>query len=82
MKDKIVFGMIGCGDVTERKSGPAFRKLPQTEMKWVMRRDEKKLEDYALRHGIPYYSPEVLDMLRDPEVDAVYIATPPHMHKH
>jgi len=82
MKDKIVFGMIGCGDVTERKSGPAFRKLPQTEMKWVMRRDEKKLEDYAKRHEIPYFSTEVLDMLRDPDVDAVYIATPPHMHKY
>lgn len=82
MKDKVVFGMIGCGDVTERKSGPAFRKLPQTEMKWVMRRDQEKLEDYARRHGVPNSSTDVMDILKDPEVDAVYIATPPHMHRY
>lgn len=82
MENKVVFGMIGCGDVTERKSGPAFRKLPQTELKWVMRRDRQKLEDYARRHGISHYTTEVMDILEDPEVQAVYIATPPHLHKY
>lgn len=77
---KVIFGIIGCGDVTEKKSGPAFRKLPHTELKWVMRRDEGKLRDYAARHGVEHYSTDYRDLLDDPEVDAVYIATPPHMH--
>ena len=78
---KVTFGIIGCGDVTEVKSGPAFQKLPSTELKWVMRRDEEKLRDYATRHNVEHYSTDYKDLLVDSEVDAIYIATPPHMHK-
>lgn len=79
--DKVIFGIIGCGNVTEKKSGPAFRKLPHTSLKWVMRRNEEKLRDYAERHGVEFFTTDYLEILRDEEVDAVYIATPPHMHK-
>ncbi len=78
---KITFGIIGCGDVTEKKSGPAFQKLPQTTLKWVMRRNEEKLIDYAKRHKVENYTTNYKELLEDEEVDAVYIATPPHMHK-
>ncbi|MFH5836499.1 Gfo/Idh/MocA family protein [Proteiniclasticum sp. C24MP] len=77
----ITFGIIGCGDVTEKKSGPAFQKLPHTTLKWVMRRNEEKLKDYARRHRIEHYTTDYKEILEDPEVDAVYIATPPYMHK-
>lgn len=77
----ITFGIIGCGDVTEKKSGPAFQKLPHTTLKWVMRRNEEKLIDYARRHNVKHYTTDYKEILEDPEVDAVYIATPPSMHK-
>lgn len=77
---KINFGIIGCGDVTEIKSGPAFYKVEGSNLLAVMRRDEEKLIDYAKRHGIPKYSTNYMDLMKDKEIDAIYIATPPHMH--
>lgn len=77
----ITFGIIGCGDVTEKKSGPAFQKLPHTTLKWVMRRNEEKLKDYAKRHQVKNYTTNYKELLEDEEVDAIYIATPPYMHK-
>lgn len=80
MMKKINFGIIGCGDVTEKKSGPAFQKLEGSMLYAVMRRNEEKLKDYAQRHGVAKYSTNYLDLLEDPEIDAIYIATPPEMH--
>ena len=79
MKD-IRFGIIGCGDVTEKKSGPAFKKVHGSDLIMVMRRDEAKLADYAKRHDIQRYTTDYKEMLEDPSVDAVYIATPPRWH--
>lgn len=81
MMKNITFGIIGCGDVTEKKSGPAFQKLPHTTLKWVMRRNEEKLNDYAKRHQVDHYTTNYMELLEDDEVDAIYIATPPYMHK-
>ncbi len=78
--DRIRFGIIGCGSVTELKSGPAFQKAPGSSLEMVMRRDPDKLKSYALRHGVPRYSVDYLDLLRDPGIDAVYVATPPDTH--
>ncbi|MGI9138203.1 MAG: Gfo/Idh/MocA family protein [Sediminibacterium sp.] len=76
----IRWGMIGCGSVTEVKSGPAFNKVPNSKLMAVMRRDEKKVKDYAERHHIPYYFTNAEDVINHPEVDAIYIATPPKFH--
>lgn len=76
----IGFGIIGCGDVTEKKSGPAFQKAEGSRLVAVMRRDPVKLADYARRHGVQKYSTDYLDLLDDPEIGAIYIATPPSMH--
>lgn len=77
---EIVFGIIGCGDVTEKKSGPAFSKIQGSRLKTVMRRDEEKLKDYARRHNVEHYTTDYKELLGDSEIDAVYIATPPHKH--
>ena len=69
------WGIIGCGDVTEKKSGPAFSGTSQLEA--VMRRDAEKARDYAKRHQVPKWYSTVEELLADPSVDAVYIATPP-----
>lgn len=80
-KDIIRWGIIGCGDVTELKSGPAYQKTDGFRLTAVMRRDAEKVKDYARRHGVPKYYTHADDLINDDEVDAVYIATPPDSHK-
>ena len=77
----IRWGIIGCGDVTEKKSGPALSKLPGSELVAVMRRNAEKAADYAARHQVPRWYADADALIADPEVDAVYIATPPSSHK-
>src|SRR5450432_1142641 len=74
------WGMIGCGDVTEKKSGPAFAKVPGSSLVAVMRRNGPAAADYARRHGVPRWYDDAAKLIHDPEVDAVYIATPPDTH--
>ena len=74
------WGIIGCGDVTEVKSGPGFQKAEGSALVAVMRRDVAKARDYARRHGVPRVHERADDLIQDPEVDAVYIATPPSTH--
>ncbi len=76
----IGFGIIGCGDVTEKKSGPAFSKIQGSRLVSVMRRDPVKVADYARRHHVEKYSTNYMDLLTDTEIDTIYIATPPGMH--
>ena len=77
----IRWGMIGCGDVTEVKSGPGFQKAEHSSLVAVMRRNGKLAEDYARRHNVPRWYDKAASLINDPEVDAVYIATPPASHK-
>ncbi|MBE0600685.1 MAG: Gfo/Idh/MocA family oxidoreductase, partial [Firmicutes bacterium] len=77
----VTFAIIGCGDVTEVKSGPALQIIAGSRLKTVMRRDTEKLKSYAVRHRVEHYTTDYLEILKDPEIDAVYIATPPHMHR-
>lgn len=78
--NKINWGIIGVGDVTEVKSGPAFNKVENSEILMVMRRNLDKAKDYAVRHSIPYYTNDADDILNNPEINAIYIATPPSTH--
>ncbi|MGO4818388.1 Gfo/Idh/MocA family protein [Flavobacterium sp. W22_SRS_FP1] len=78
----IRWGILGCGDVTEIKSGPAYQKTEGFKIEAVMRRDVLKAADYAKRHGITKYYTDADDLINDPEVDAIYIATPPDTHKY
>jgi len=77
----IRWGIIGCGDVTEVKSGPGFQKADHSELVAVMRRRGDLAKDYAERHGVPRWYDNASDLIHDREVDAVYIATPPSSHK-
>jgi predicted dehydrogenase len=74
------WGIIGCGDVTEVKSGPGFQKADGSRLVAVMRRDLSKAQDYARRHRVPRAYDRASALIDDPEVDAVYIATPPSSH--
>ena len=78
----IHWGIIGCGSVTELKSGPALQQAPGSALVAVMRRDGEKARDYAQRHGVPRWYDDAAALIADPGVDAVYVATPPSSHKH
>src|SRR3954465_10996920 len=78
---QIRWGIIGCGDVTEVKSGPGFQKADGSALVAVMRRDVAKGRDYAQRHGGAGGHARAEDLIADPDVDAVYIATPPSTHR-
>jgi len=77
----VCWGIIGCGDVTEVKSGPALQKADGSQLVAVMRRNGTLAKDYAERHGVPRWYDDAQALIDDPEVNAVYIATPPRMHK-
>ncbi len=79
-RDVIRWGIIGCGDVTEVKSGPGFQKARGSQLVAVMRRNAALAADYAKRHGVPRWYDDARALVHDPEVDAVYVATPPGVH--
>lgn len=81
MEKRIRWGIIGCGDVTEVKSGPALQKAEGSALTAVMRRNGALAQDYAVRHGVPRWYDRAEDLIGDPEVDAVYVVTPPSSHK-
>lgn len=76
------WGIIGAGDVAEVKSGPAFSKSSQSELLAVMRRSADKARDFAARHNVPNWYSSADELLVNPDINAVYIATPPSSHKH
>jgi predicted dehydrogenase len=78
--DTVRWGIIGCGDVAEHKSGPPLYQTPKSELIAVMRRDENAARDFAKRHTVPRWYSDGDALLEDPEINAVYIATPHHLH--
>jgi len=77
----ISWGIIGCGAVTELKSGPAYQLTEGFQVHTVMCRDAAKVQDYAKRHRIPHSTADAQALINNPAIDAVYIATPPDSHK-
>lgn len=80
-KETIRWGVIGCGNVTEKKSVPAYQKTKGFEVSMVMRRNAEKAEDYAKRHKVPFWTSDAQEVIENPEIDAIYVATPPDTHR-
>jgi len=78
--ENVVWGIIGCGDVTEVKSGPAFNLAENSSLLAVMRRDKAKAKDYAKRHNVAEYYDDADAIINHPKINAIYIATPPSSH--
>ena len=77
---QINWGFIGCGEVTEKKSGPAFNEVEGSQVVAVMSRSEQKARSYAERHNIRKWYTDAQELIDDPDVNAIYIATPPSSH--
>ena len=69
--EKVKWGFIGCGEVTEKKSGPAFNLIDGSEVVAVMSRDAEKAQSYAERHGVKKYYSDAQSLVSAPEVNAV-----------
>jgi len=80
-KSTINWGIIGCGNVTEIKSGPAFNRVANSSLGAVMRRDAEKAKDYANRHQVTKWYSDATALINDPDINAIYIATPPNVHE-
>ena len=79
--NKVKWGIIGVGDVCEIKSGPALQNTQNSELVAVMRRNGEKAKDFAERHGVPKWYDQAADVINDPDINAIYIATPPGSHE-
>ena len=79
--ERVRWGIIGVGNVTERKSGPGFRRAERSELVAVMRRNGDLAADYARRNDVPRWYDDADELINDPQVDAVYVATPPDSHR-
>jgi len=76
----IQWGMIGCGNVTEKKSAPSFNKIQGSRLVAVGNRTPERAQEYSRNYGVPTWHKDPFDVIRDPEVHIVYIATPPGSH--
>lgn len=76
----IRWGIIGCGNVAETKSGPPLYRAPGSELVAVMRRDGAKARDFAERHGARRWYTDAAALVADPDINAVYIASPHDRH--
>lgn len=82
IKGEIVkWGILGVGDVCEVKSAPAMQLIDKSELVAVMRRDGEKAKDYAKRHSVSKWYDNADELINDPDVNAIYIATPPYAHE-
>ena len=76
----IRWGVIGAGNVFEFKSGPALYSTPNSELIAVMRTDAAKAQATAERHGAKCWYADAQSLIANPDVNAVYIASPHHLH--
>ena len=79
--ESVQWGIIGCGNVNEVKSGPAFNKVSHSRLVAVTRRDPIKLMDYAKRHEVPMTFSVPADLIASDAINAIYIATPPDVRE-
>ena len=79
--NEVRWGILGVGDVCEVKSAPAMNLVDGSRLVAVMRRNAQLAEDYAKRHKVPKWYSDAQALLNDPDVNAIYIATPPNAHR-
>lgn len=78
--DHVGWGIIGTGDVAERKGGPALYLADRSELIAVASRTKSRAMEFAKRHGDPIVYDSAEALLRDERINAVYVATHPNTH--
>jgi len=75
------WGLIGCGEVAEMKSGPALYRADASTLVAVADRNANRAEDFARRHGVARWHDDADAVIRADDVDIVYIATMTESHR-
>ena len=81
INETVNWGIIGAGNVCEKKSGPAFNKIVNSQLVAIMRRNADRARDFARRHKVSKYYTDADQLINSAEVNAIYIATPPAFHE-
>jgi predicted dehydrogenase len=77
---RIGWGLVGCGDIARKRVAPALRDLDNCELVAVSRADAARAESFAAEFGAKRWYADWHDLVKDSEVEAVYIATPVYLH--
>lgn len=80
MSMSINWGILGAGKIAERQMVSAIAQAPDQRLAAVMKRDRAQAQRFAEQHGVPRFYDTVPALLADREINAVYVATPPHLH--
>ena len=76
----IGWGIVGLGRIAATEIAPAIAQSSNGHLVAVVSRDQARADAFAAAHGAARGLDDFEAMLRDPEVDAVYIATPNALH--
>jgi len=76
----IGWGIIGIGIHANRYAAPALAKAANARFAAVCSRSMERAKEFAAKHGVEKTYDSFEKMLADPEVDAVFVATPNNLH--
>src|SRR5437868_7017928 len=74
------WGLIGAGDIAQKRVAPAMCESPACELVAVSRARAGLAEAFARQFGAPRWYGDWRDLVADPGIDGVYIATPVYLH--
>ena len=80
MEKPIRWGLVGCGDIAEKRVAPALQAAAGSKLLACSRKQPARLWEFQQRHGIPKGCPDPTEIFSDPEIDAIYLATPVFLH--
>ena len=80
MTRRVGWGLVGCGDIARKRVAPALRDLENCELVAVSRADAARAESFAGEFGAKRWHADWRELIEDPEVEAIYVATPVHLH--
>ncbi|HWW76055.1 MAG TPA: Gfo/Idh/MocA family oxidoreductase [Pyrinomonadaceae bacterium] len=77
---RVGWGLVGCGDISRKRVAPALVELENCELVAVSRADASRAEEFAREFGARRWHADWRRLVEDAEVEAVYVATPVHLH--
>ena len=76
----IKWGLIGCGDIARKRIVPALQNMANCELVAISRENFLLAESFAKEFGIRNYYRDWQELIKDGDIEAVYIATPVYLH--
>ena len=76
----INWGIIGLGNIAH-KFAEDLRSIPDTALYAVASRSQKKADTFAKKYKAKKAYGSYNDLVKDPNIDAIYIATPHTFHR-